>query len=80
MIAHQKLGQSLRWLAFVFAAVGAMMVIFDLITGCAISFFYIGRPTIVRRRLSPGRYWLSVVFDLIFTAVALWVALVGDLW
>lgn len=30
---------------------------------------------IVRRKLSPGPYWWSVALNVLFTAVALWIAL-----
>lgn len=29
---------------------------------------------IVRRKTSPALYWLSVAFNFLFTAVALWIA------
>jgi len=67
----------MHWEMFIPATIGTGLLIIALATGRAFNPLRGTSPMIVRRKLSPGPYWWSVSLNLIFIALALWIALVG---
>jgi hypothetical protein len=65
------------WEMFIPAAIGTALLISALVTGRALNPLRGMSPMILRRKLSPVSYWWSVALNVLFTAVALWIALAG---
>jgi hypothetical protein len=64
----------MHWEMFIPAAIGTVFLMSALVTGRALNPLRGTSPMIVNRKLSPGRYWWSIALNVLFTAVALCIA------